>query len=116
MKRDPQKDLEICKKATKGPWSFGDTANHGYHLIMPYLNAHGEIKPAAILRQWIRPPQGENDMKFIAESREALPHWINRAVEAEKLLEQAAEEIENCYGKETELSKKLRGFLGDGKG
>jgi len=38
------------------------------------------------------------------------------ATEAEKLIEQAAEEIENCYGKETELSKKMREFLGGDEG
>ena len=32
------------------------------------------------------------------------------------LLEECAEEIENCYGRETELTIKVREFLEDNKG
>jgi len=32
------------------------------------------------------------------------------------MIEQAVKEIENCYGKETELSKKMMEFLGGDKG
>jgi len=63
----------------------------------------------------------QEDLEYLTEGKrkykhlpsyEMAEHWINRATDAEKLIEQAAEEIENCYGKETELSKKMRDFLG----
>lgn len=43
------------------------------------------------------------DMKLIKNSIDLQ--------KCKELLEQAAEEIENCYGKETELSERLRAFL-----
>ncbi len=39
---------------------------------------------------------------------------MNSLLEARRLLETSAEEIENCYGKETLLSKRIRNFLNGG--
>ena len=36
-------------------------------------------------------------------------------IDEKKLIEEVAEEIENCYGRETELSKKAREYLSQPK-
>ena len=80
--RDLKADLELCNKATPGPWVYGDT-NHGYYLSMPY---RGGL--AMILKQHKRPRV--SDMRLIAESREGWPEAIERAVKAEALTQELA--------------------------
>jgi hypothetical protein len=120
MKRDAQKDLEICNRATVGPWvnvKVNTSCGYCYKVGTEMDVAKGHNGAACLYDDYTSfnetpHEQIESNAQFIAESREALPHWINQAMEAKKLIEQAAEEIENCYGKETELSKKMREFLG----
>lgn len=76
-KRDAQKDLELCSRATKGPWtSFSEhsdgTPNYVWAEPISVVLADNVLST--------------NDNVFIAKSREALPYWIKRAAEAEKLL------------------------------
>jgi len=113
--RDAQKDLELCDNATLGPWFRNRSA-------LKIYSDKGSIMGTSVLSRVLVASTApgysgyynrEHNAEFIVGSREALPYWIERATEAEKLIEQAAEEIENCYGKETELSKRLRDFLGD---
>jgi len=88
MKRDAQKDLELCQKATPGPWEFKQEDDWGVDV------GHIENEKKVICdfgdATQFYPVSGEApeeaDLKFILESREALPYWINRAIEAEKLL------------------------------
>ena len=62
-----------------------------------------------------------NTLKCIQEAFEALEKYEEREesgelIEADTaigLLEEAAEEIENCYGTDTLLSDKIRNFLCD---
>ena len=64
--RDLQADLEICNKATPGPW-IQDRCNvsaQGYTLFITYVS-------------------GKNDAQFIAAAREGWPYAIERAIKAE---------------------------------
>jgi hypothetical protein len=119
MKRDPQKDLELCSKVTPGPWvnvKVNTSCGYCYKVgskmdVIKFHNGAACLYDDHTSFNETPHEQIESNAQFIAESREALPYWINQAIKAEKLIEQAAEEIENCYGKETELSKKMRDFL-----
>jgi len=56
-------------------------------------------------------PDCEYKATIIKDNARKLVEHNNEVYEKMQLLEQAAEEIENCYGRETELSKKIRGML-----
>jgi len=112
MKRNAKKDLEMCEKATSGKWvavrwgkddqnpytpndlkqllcdMVDKTENHGdsvkwFFGIHSSIDDDGTPVSPAITGKG---PTSENNAIFIAESREALPYWINRAVKAEELL------------------------------
>ena len=65
--RDLQADLQICNKATPGPWETEYGA--GYCVINEDVIVCSDI--------W------QNDAEFIAEAREGWPHAIERAIKAE---------------------------------
>lgn len=66
MKRDANLDLEMCNNADEREiWA-------AHRCVLE------DIEGCLI----------KDDQKFIAESREALPYWINRAVKAEELLKE----------------------------
>lgn len=44
----------------------------------------------------------------LAHSNKIIDHLRHQLHQCRELLEQCAEEIENCYGRETELTKKVR--------
>ncbi len=89
MKRDAKADLEMCEKATPGPWSKSRMDMDSYSC-----NEKGDYEIVAYVYRNPEPRipcfglQFRNDAKFISESREALPYWIKRAQEAEKLLKE----------------------------
>ena len=88
MKRDLKADLELCNKATPGPWYrkktganfkgfsseviIADTSRYATGNKV-YAEAKGGQFPA-------------NDADFIAQAREGWPHAIERALKAETLL------------------------------
>jgi hypothetical protein len=80
IKRDAAADLAMCEAATPGPWVV-DGENgviwDGNGQIVVVLDANADP---------------DND-DFIAESRTALPHWINRAVAAEAEVERLREAL-----------------------
>ena len=91
--RDAKTDLEVCQKATPGPWEVENAetksrfskgwrtvkAPTGYIIgVDGYLSSiGGEVYGVKITY---------SDAKFIALAREALPYWINRAMGLEKEL------------------------------
>lgn len=82
MKRDAKADLELCQKATQGPWVYLNPIDGVVALTNDDDDDDNHIcKPEFCEDQ-------EDDMEFIAESREALPHWIERAMAAEEKLAQ----------------------------
>lgn len=74
--RDLKADLELCNKATPGPWVFNGIS---------VLGAHGLL---------IARTPNDADAEFIAQAREGWPHAIDRAMRAEAEVEQLKGEIE----------------------
>ena len=93
MKRDLKADLELCNKATPGPWYrkktganfkgfsseviIADTSRYATGNKV-YAEAKGGQFPA-------------NDADFIAQAREGWPHAIERALKAEALARELAD-------------------------
>jgi len=76
-KRDLQADLALCDAATAGPWrmyggKFGET-----NVYYPPYDNHDEVVSDIDADR-------THDARFIAESREAWPEAIRRAIAAEE--------------------------------
>ena len=73
VKRDLKADLELCNEATPGPWEAEDGLADPMVVMgrdySHYFYVHTE---------W--------DAQFIAQAREGWPHAIERALEAESLV------------------------------
>ena len=76
-----------------------------------------------IERQLYNYDEFRNDAKFISESREALPHYIKRTMEAEDLLKATLEQLDvdcrtcvwgnKCYQcKRQKLIDRIKDYLG----
>jgi hypothetical protein len=87
--RDAKQDLDICEKATRGPWKLGKA----YTVIAEYPT--GDIAGSDDFDYYGGYLVGESisnlNREFIAISREALPYWINRAMALEQELITARE-------------------------
>jgi hypothetical protein len=81
VKRDAAADLAMCEAATPGKWE-------GKHAIQPYISVFTGVAEEVIATTYTR-----GNMRFIAESRTALPHWIKRAVAAEAEVERLREAL-----------------------
>lgn len=79
MKRDAKADLEMCEKATPGPWK-----QMGHLIRLDELQCKVK-RPHDMYVLFIR----AEDAEFTAVAREALPYWINEwrkaSEEAERL-------------------------------
>jgi hypothetical protein len=104
---DPKKVLEICKKATPGPWvpalSEGDCGVSPEQCPRKLLYCdddcpqceHWEIYQGA----WVEGPEyidcgdysyfTDDDARFVALAHEALPYWIERCRHLEAVAEAA---------------------------
>lgn len=84
--RDLKADLEICNKATRGPWVFDEYDVDIWSQADPWRVANVGL---------------HTDMEFIAAAREGWPHAIERAIKAEaeveRLKEEAHQDIEWLY-------------------
>lgn len=103
--RDAQKDLEMCEKATPGPWiQTGE--------CRPFSDEYGAqekvyvcVGSDLIYCGSVIYPGDDKFMKpidnaqFIAESREALPYWIIRAKALEEKIRKTNELIWNLLEK-----------------
>lgn len=99
-KRDLLKDLELCNKATQGPWKMWVDEDSGDHVITlgDKHEAHTEIVYDHCCWYNGNLPDGcpanlqaieaEHNAMFIAESREGWPHAIERAIQAEGMVEE----------------------------
>lgn len=95
--RDLKRDLEICEKATPAPWEwFEDVIEHKYiptsvPAVLKNNNNEVVLTAESMLDsrtgEW-RPfiDVDEDDMKFITETRQALPYWLQRVQELENAL------------------------------
>lgn len=98
MKRDAKKDLEMCKRATPGPWHYDGMHNEiqtprgeTYWLIVSECRSAPD---QGYPDDYSDVPQYDANFDFIAMAREALPYWIKRAIRMELALEQACKQLE----------------------
>ena len=109
--RDLQKDLELCKKATPGPWKWDVNKHcHGVRLesykwvVMDFVRWGMQGAQPCFLQEGILDKASDlaierkahhagfdmdimhPDAQFIAEAREGWPHAIERAIKAETKL------------------------------
>ena len=85
--RDIEKDLELCEKATEGPWIWAHErhkAGHSLSIIVEAVRAN-EVN---LLRT-----DKKEDAQFIAQSREALPWYIEEVKRLREAL--GSEEVAN---------------------
>jgi hypothetical protein len=104
--RDLQKDLELCQKATPGPW-----------IALPEacgpdgMEVYQEESMGCICIAGDPHPRGENrptaNMHFIAAAREGWPHAIDRALKAEAGVEKLRAEVERLRRREETILRWL---------
>jgi hypothetical protein len=97
-KRDLKADLELCNKATPGPWRAGGSFVITFH------------------DEWICEVVGEystdceDNMRFVAQAREGWPHAIERAIKAEALARELMEALKKAH----EYIGDINSFYGQG--
>lgn len=94
--RDAKVDLEACEKATRGPWFVDDGEGDIFGIF-------ADIDLGAICYFFEGQPGGlryedKENAEFIVLAREALPYWINRAVELEGELKRIRLGMGDDYG------------------
>ena len=90
MELDTKKDLEMCEKATKGPWENKFIAKiKTISIINRKCGVEFEIAAIDELEEGCI-TEAKHDAEFIATSREALPYYI-KAYQAEKERAEKAE-------------------------
>jgi hypothetical protein len=105
--RDLQADLEICNKATPGPWEATSEFDEDVRVcqieneecvcclaLMGDYNWEKEEWKEGSIKQW------NKDAEFIAASREGWPHAIEMAIKAEAelaLLRKVAEAARGVF-------------------
>jgi hypothetical protein len=126
MKRDLKADLELCNKATLGPWEFHEVEFQCGRDECPYekkrednscLKCDGvEIYQSAFVPEVLTLGCGEYDgmndadAEFIAEAREGWPHAIERALKAEadfKRQEEYSDMLEDEHNELYNLAREL---------
>ncbi len=128
VKRDLKADLELCNKATLGPWEVFPPLCGPEGQTVYQVDSGGPICDVSDPY-----PRGDNkpqeNMMFIAQAREGWPHAIERALEAEALTRElvdliselvwAIEKAEVWDGHPDtwepieEIATKAKGVLGD---
>ena len=84
-KRDLKADLELCKKATPGPWnvqSFMANRARRYEIF----DVQGECVGTLV--------DNQDNAEFITQAREGWPHAIERAMRAETLVRELVDVID----------------------
>ena len=97
MKRDLKADLELCNKATPGPWEI--CLGSGVSFCTAVMTADGRYMICYCLPDWfldegVAPENHVPNLQFIAEAREGWPHAIERARRAEAEVERLRGELE----------------------
>jgi len=88
MPRDLKKDLEICSKATRGPWYIGPKEGVPNRLI-----ATTSLFGSAKIYTRGQDASPKNDTEFIAEARTGWPQAIKRAMESEAKVKELERKI-----------------------
>jgi hypothetical protein len=108
--RDLLRDLELCEKATPGPWvkderggcvavyprSIGEIncmdESEGKRIF--YKGGYQVLDEDGRFKHWEVHPQDTADAEFVAQAREGWPHAIERALKAEAEVEKLQNELE----------------------
>ncbi len=106
MDRDPQKDLELCRRATPAPWAtevveqtvtFGlDEKRVAHRAAGPPHYAPRAKTKAAKDEQRLAREAAEADRDLVTVAREALEYWIRRAQAAEAAAQRLVNELPDC--------------------
>lgn len=102
-KRDIQADRKMCDSATPGPWEpnvfappdlriEGEMGVHCPEHPEAYIQPDGTWYSITVCRG-MSGTNKVNNAEFIAESRTALPHYLDRCEEGEAALEAAIDSI-----------------------
>ncbi len=109
MKRDLKADLEMCNKATPGPWAKDERG--GCVAVYPrsigeincmdesggkrifYKGGYQVLDEDGRFKHWEVHPQDIADAEFVAQAREGWPHAIERALKAETLSRELMEAL-----------------------
>ncbi len=89
--RDLKAGLELCNKATPGPWKEQGTSVQEWCIVS---ESTGDTVVGADYRDgpWVRITAEDAD--FVIEAREGWPHAIERAIKAEELARELVETLE----------------------
>lgn len=96
MKRDAKADLEMCEKATPGPYRSWPQTGGDHALVERVFHDEQDRRCHQFLAVCgsVGVDNSVNAV-FFAESREALPYWIKRAQEAEEMLKKCVKPLYN---------------------
>jgi len=92
--RDLKADLEICNRATRGPWDIYhefNTRQNGTERGIASAGIYSNNKDKTVYDTNI------NNAEFIAQAREGWPHAILRAIKAEAELAKLRKVVEDFY-------------------
>lgn len=95
-KRDWQRDMEICRKATAPLWSISISSNGDYYLLYQMKDK----KPIELIAEV---PFIENAI-FIAEAREGWPAALEKIRELEQQMTKMRDVLSNVLSRYLELS------------
>ena len=111
-KRDLKADLELCDKATPGPWLLENNHEHPFTIL--------DFEYADVMATYCT----NSDAEFIIQAREGWPHAIARAMKAEALawelvgvIDELRRQINECGldGEMWDVYQKAKEVLGDGE-
>ena len=88
--RDLRADLEICEKATPGPW----TPTPGNEFVAQDKYDEDDCRQG--ICRLLHKPKRKEDSEFIAAARTGWPEAIERAIKAEDKLEMFENECDMC--------------------
>lgn len=86
--RDWKKDWEMCEKATPGPWKYGKDESEWF-----VAQKIGDNLIACLDYYYSTEEKDKTNFVFIAETREALPYWLQRVRELEARLRRLEEAL-----------------------
>ncbi|WP_427050440.1 hypothetical protein [Paenibacillus sp. TC-CSREp1] len=98
MKRDLHADLALCVAATSGPWFSVENA-YTWQLFGGLYGNLQLVKAPKRGTNYAEYWPGEDDARFIAESREGWPEAIRRAIAAEAEVVQIREILGSIFAK-----------------
>jgi hypothetical protein len=99
--------LEICEKATPGPWQLEE-----YKGMFRVYAGEKSLRIVSGIIDSYSSEDERNNGNYIAESREGWPYTIKRLIVAERLLQYVWEALDNGNPEiVTEIDEEIKEFL-----